>query len=142
MTQREDFLKALAANEDNTTVRLAFADWLDARGEHEEADRQRKWPMAKQWLVEFANKNNPPLDYPREPDEPIDLERFVPYELLLKRGLEAARDCYAEFRCGSNEGMRYALEAENKKFWECWSIVMGRPLPPGFVEKVGYTCGC
>ena len=54
MDQREAFLKALAENEDDTTTRLVYADWLDEQGEHEEADRQRKWPAAKEWLVRFC----------------------------------------------------------------------------------------
>src|SRR5205814_1124014 len=51
MNQRNAFLKALAKNEDDTATRLVYADWLDEHGEHEEADRQRKWPAAKEWLV-------------------------------------------------------------------------------------------
>ena len=44
MNERDAFLKHLAANEDDATARLAFIDWLDEQGEHEEADRHRKWP--------------------------------------------------------------------------------------------------
>ncbi len=56
--QRLGFLKALAQNEDETTTRLVYADWLDERGEHEEADRQRKWPVAREWLVQFCVWNS------------------------------------------------------------------------------------
>ena len=62
MSERDAFLKLLAENEDDTTARLVYADWLDEQGEHEEADRQRKWPAAKEWLVKFCQANNPPDD--------------------------------------------------------------------------------
>ena len=58
MNERKKFLKALAKNEDETTTRMVYADWLDDQGEHEEADRQRKWPAAKAWLVQFCRDHN------------------------------------------------------------------------------------
>ncbi|HEV3257586.1 MAG TPA: TIGR02996 domain-containing protein, partial [Gemmataceae bacterium] len=33
MNEREAFLKALAENEDDTTTRLVYADWLEERGD-------------------------------------------------------------------------------------------------------------
>lgn len=51
MTEQDRFLRALAENEDDTTTRLVYADWLEEHDEYEEADRQRKWPAAKQWLL-------------------------------------------------------------------------------------------
>jgi uncharacterized protein (TIGR02996 family) len=62
MNDREAFLRALKKNEDDTATRIIFADWLDEHGEHEEADRQRQWPAAKGWLVQFCQDNNPPAD--------------------------------------------------------------------------------
>ncbi len=50
----DSILKRLIEHEDDTATRLVYADMLDYEGEHEEADRQRKWPAAKQWLVRFS----------------------------------------------------------------------------------------
>ena len=55
---REDFLEALAANENDANLRLVFADWLDARGEHEEAAREREWFTAREWLGRFARMHS------------------------------------------------------------------------------------
>jgi len=53
MSTREAFLRALEADEDDVTTRLVYADWLEERGQTEEAERQRAWPAAKEWLVKF-----------------------------------------------------------------------------------------
>jgi uncharacterized protein (TIGR02996 family) len=38
MTEREALLRAIRASSEDNLVRLVFADWLDERGEHEEAE--------------------------------------------------------------------------------------------------------
>ena len=49
--------EALEENEDDLTTRLVYADWLDDQGEHEEADRQRKYVASVRWLMDFAKKH-------------------------------------------------------------------------------------
>lgn len=58
MNDQEAFLQALAANEDDVTTRMIYADWLDEHDQPEEADRQRKWPAAKAWLQDWVVKIN------------------------------------------------------------------------------------
>jgi uncharacterized protein (TIGR02996 family) len=70
MSDRDAFLRALANDEDDTPTRLVYADWLEERGEHEEADRQRKWPAAKEWLVRLCKYNNPTEDDPKNGSSP------------------------------------------------------------------------
>jgi uncharacterized protein (TIGR02996 family) len=104
VNERKAFLKALAQNEDDTPTRLVYADWLDENGEHEEADRQRKWPAAKQWLVQFCRENNPPAD-----EDPDDWTWVISYEELVKLGREAiqggGRRREYELPCGNNMDM-------------------------------------
>ena len=137
-SERKAFLKALTKNEDDTTTRLVYADWLDEHGEHEEADRMRKWPAAKEWLVRFCEENNPPDE--EDPDE-----WFISYETLLELGQEAiergGKDGYW-FSCGNNMGMCDALRDNCAEFWKNWSIVTGVPLPPDVEEKSGFSCAC
>ena len=57
MNEREAFLEAIAANQDDTLIRLVFADWLDEHGEPEEAERQRQWPEAKRRLDDICSKH-------------------------------------------------------------------------------------
>ncbi len=55
--EREAFLRAI--NElpwDDESARLVFADWLDEHGEHDEADRQRRWLTSERWLRDFAEE--------------------------------------------------------------------------------------
>ncbi|QJW94216.1 TIGR02996 domain-containing protein [Frigoriglobus tundricola] len=137
MNERKGFLKLLAENEDDLTTRLVYADWLDERGEHEEADRQRKWPAAKEWLVRFCRQNNPA-------DEQDTEEWFISYETLLELGREAVERDGRElwFSCGNNMGMCDALRSECGPFWKNWSIVTGVPVPPDAEARSSFSCAC
>src|SRR3954452_13144798 len=124
MNERKAFLKLLDKNEDDTTTRLVYADWLDEHGEHEEADRQRKWKAAKAWLVKFCEENNPPDG--EETDEWV-----IDYATLLELGREAvagAEKDWFGFSCGNNMGMCDALRDNAGEFWKNWSIVTGIPV--------------
>ena len=140
MNERDAFLKTLAQNEDDTPTRLVYADWLDENGEHEEADRQRKWPAAKEWLVRFCREHNP------DPDEEDPYEWVISYEELVELGRQAIKrtdeDGYYGFHCGNNMGMSYALQTNSREFWKNWSIVTGIPLPPDVENKSSFTCAC
>ena len=137
MSEREAFLKALEANEDDTTTRLVYADWLDEQGEHEEADRQRKWPAAKEWLVRLCQENNPANEH--DPDE-----WYISHEKLLELGLEAVSREDGDYwiHCMNNIDMCFALRSNSEEFWKNWSIVTGIPLPPDINEKSNFSCGC
>jgi uncharacterized protein (TIGR02996 family) len=138
VNERDGFLKLLTENEDDTTTRLVYADWLDDRGEHEEADRQRKWPAAKEWLVRFCEANN------HSPDEPDPYEWVITYETLLELGQEGVgrEDEWYGFSCGNNMTMCDALRENPGEFWKNWSIVTGVPLPQDIEMKSGFSCGC
>jgi uncharacterized protein (TIGR02996 family) len=136
--EREAFLKALADNEDDNFTRSVYADWLDENGEHEEADRQRKWPAAKAWVVRFCEKHNPP-----EGDDPDEYP--IPYKELLERARGAVEETDAEelwFHCGRNETMCDALRANRREFWKNWSIVTGVPVSEEKVDSSGFSCAC
>ncbi len=55
---RTVFLDAIEREPTNYDHRYAYADWLDERGEHEEADRQRNYQASEQWLREFAIRHS------------------------------------------------------------------------------------
>jgi uncharacterized protein (TIGR02996 family) len=136
MDLRDAFLRALAENEDDTSTRLVFADWLDEQGEHDEADRQRKWPAAKDWLVRFFRDHNQGDYY----------EQLNSYEQMMDLGRAAVAEAneqeFGPFDCGSNEGLCNALRANSREFWKNWSIVTGIPLPPGVEGKSYFGCSC
>ncbi len=134
---RSDFLRALAKDEDDTKVRLTYADWLDEQGEHEEAERQRKWPGAKQWLVAFCQEHNPRSEFGGAP---------ISYEQLIERGLMAVAEPNDEgelwIGCGDNEVMCDALRMHAREFWMNWSIITGLPVASDAETKTYFSCGC
>jgi uncharacterized protein (TIGR02996 family) len=139
MSLRNAFLKTLAENEDDTTTRLIYADWLDEQGEHEEADRQRKWPAAKAWLVRFCQDHNP------APDEEDPYEWVISYEQLLelgRKGVENATEGDIGFSCGNNQTMCDALRENCQEFWKNWSTVTGIPVPADIEEQSYFRCAC
>jgi uncharacterized protein (TIGR02996 family) len=150
LNERDAFLNALAENEDDTTTRLVYADWLEERGEHEEADRQRKWPAAKEWLVRVCRSFNPHPDDDNIDNEDLDEDNpysvfDITYEKLLKLGRKAVEEADERgigFYCGANEEMKDALRANSREFWKNWSVVTGIPLPPGVEEKSYFSCSC
>jgi uncharacterized protein (TIGR02996 family) len=128
--QRLRFLEALAINEDDVTTRLVFADWLDERGEHEEADRQRKWPAAKEWLARLCLENSG--------------DEGVSYDGVLAFGRHAVKEESASGRVSMtrNEALWSALRADSQEFWRNWSVVTGVPLPPSFEHKGFHSWAC
>ena len=129
MNLRDAFLKALAENEDDTTTRLVYADWLEEQGEHEEADRERKWPAAKEWLVRFCKEN---WQYPE-----------VFYKQLIEFGRQAAKEESPSDRVYlDNENMWHALQANSQEFWKNWSVVTGVPVPLDVEDKSSFSCSC
>jgi uncharacterized protein (TIGR02996 family) len=133
MIERDQFLRALAEDEDDTATRLVYSDWLEEHGEHEEADRQRKWPAAKQWLVVFCRDHN------------SSYEQVITYEDLLELGRAAVEQAHEEwfgFDCGNNETMCDALRTRSREFWQNWSVITGIALPAGSEMKYHFSCGC
>ncbi|MEZ6122939.1 MAG: TIGR02996 domain-containing protein [Planctomycetaceae bacterium] len=134
---KESFLAALQENEDDLTTRLVYADWLDENGEHEEAERQRQWTPAKEWLMEFCRQNNP------SPDDEDPYEYPISYDELIEQGRQAVaegRNGELWISCGNNESMCDALRSHSDEFWKHWSIVTGIDLPEG--PRGAYSCAC
>ncbi|MCA9067277.1 MAG: TIGR02996 domain-containing protein [Planctomycetaceae bacterium] len=137
--QHRAFLDILEKNEDDSTTRLIYADWLEEWGYCEEAERQRLWPQAKKWLVEFCEKN--------QGDE---YEWKLDYETLLEEGNRAYQYALEKdgeigvisLSCGNNETMCYALRANPDEFWKNWSIITGNPLPDEPEGNYGFRCAC
>ena len=122
MIEREAFLNWLVENEDDITTRLVYADWLDEQGEHEEADRQRKWPAAKEWLARFCK------EIPRY--EEFSYEGLIDFGRRVAKGEGSSGRVYLE-----NEALWDALKTHSQDFWNSWSVVTGIPLPPSLENK-------
>lgn len=125
MSDRDAFLEALTQNEDDAVLRLVYADWLDEQGEHEEADRQRRWPAAKEWLAKICDDT-------------------VTYPELLEFGHQIAQDgagagfertYFAGGAMCFTEPLWRKLDANRQAFFSNWSTVTGIPLPPSLQDK-------
>jgi uncharacterized protein (TIGR02996 family) len=120
--ERELILKRLVENEDDTAIRLVYADLLDDEGEHEEADRQRQWSAAKQWLVRFS--------------------KSFSYEELMEFGHRAVNETNSSQKTAVDEAMWADLKAHSQEFWDNWSVVTGVPLPRSLDNKEFETWEC
>src|SRR5438045_3487668 len=144
MDPRNAFLSALAENEDDTMTRLVYADWLEEQGEHEEADRQRQWPAAKKWLIQFCEQHNRWPDHGIYPDDSGDDDVWrISYQDIIRLGhqaLEKPDREYIGFSCGNNESMCNALRVNSASFWKQWSIITGIPLPADIETKSSFSC--
>jgi uncharacterized protein (TIGR02996 family) len=109
---RDNFLKALEENEGDINLRLVYADWLDDQGEHEEADRQRKWAAARDWLVKLGQKVS---DWYGDP---------YPALLDFGRRVSNAGEVHQ-----LHEQLGIVIEANEQDFWKNWSIVTGEEIP-------------
>jgi uncharacterized protein (TIGR02996 family) len=119
---QDAFLKALAADPDDAATRLVYADWLDEHGEHEEADRQRRWPAAKEWLVRCCKEHSRYED--------------LTCEALLEFGHKIASQASSSERVYFHSWPVWqALQGNSQEFWKNWSIVTGTPPPPGSETK-------
>lgn len=140
MNDQEMFLAALAKDEDDADTRMAYADWLEERGEVEEADRQRKWPAAKAWILEFHRTEG----YHRNRyDDEEDDERYTSFDELMERArIAAVVDKDYSFSLGRDEGLCDGLRQHKVKFWECWSTVTGISVDAEKAEDGWFSCGC
>ncbi|MCE9607697.1 MAG: TIGR02996 domain-containing protein [Planctomycetia bacterium] len=129
---KEDFLKALAANEnkDDANLRMVYADWLDEQGEHEEAHRERESLSGKEWLIRFARENSRSKTYT--------------YDDLLDFGRRAAVE-ESDAQIYLSREMCIALHENFVEFWRNWSLATGfsRPSIPAnreFRHNAPWAC--
>lgn len=161
MSTESAFLAALAADEDNETVRFAYADWLDDNDRPEDADRQRRWPAAKAWLVAFAARCGETCENYAEAVGHWDgrarrwvdsgvAGRWVP--ITYADVVRAGRDCQADpdgaaaFVQMGREAARDLLDDERCRavgeFWDAWSVVTGVPVRGGDRQRQPFSCSC
>ncbi len=129
MTERDAFLAAINATAwDDELPRLVYADWLDENGEHEEADRQRRYMPAERWLMGFAGQI---IDY--ETFEPMTYEALISAATAFLQ-IGSYHDMYLDKLDEVNE--------QKEEFWKNFEIVTGLTVPDGSRERMFFACTC
>jgi len=118
MTEQQAFLAALAEDEDDAGLRGIYSDWLEDHDLPEEADRQRQWPAAKKWLVDFADQCG--LTYWTK----------ITYQDVVAAGTNYADNGDYFVQMGSQKAQNLMANEETRQsYWRNWSIITDRPIP-------------
>jgi uncharacterized protein (TIGR02996 family) len=125
--QRQRFIDALARDEDDEATRLVFSDWLEERGEYEEAERQREWKSSKEWLRNFASEWN--FNY-------SEMIRAASAD-----GGDYSGSNYVVAR-GIDLHSRHELDDDEPRFWSHLSVLTGRSFDEAHREDFGWSCSC
>lgn len=135
MADREAFLAAIAEAPMDNVRRCIYADWLDERGEVEEATRQREWVQAFEHLSKnFVNpyweeSDGDPLSYSRVLDQIEHWQRSL---------IQSEEICF-----DTDEAPEHLYdENERRRFYYCLEIVTGTQLLPEIRARATFRCAC
>lgn len=116
--ERESFLEAIKREPKDFGHRYVYADLLDEHGDHEEADRQRRYEASEKWLRGFAKSHDDFYGAYDDDDEDVEGNFYHSYRQLL----------YFLKEHNSNEfflpfDTPYGFEDYSEELWEQFEVV-------------------
>jgi uncharacterized protein (TIGR02996 family) len=135
MNDRQAFLAAIQAEPLDHLLRCVFADWLDEHGEVEEANRQRQWVAAYEYL---ANNFVSYYGYEEGAEGPAHVLALQEIEYFVRSLVEEGGICFGSESLVENmwdETMR-------AEFYRSLEIVTGTTILPEVRERAGFRCAC
>lgn len=148
------FLTHIRISPEDDVLRSAFSDWLDEHDQPEEADRQRQWRKAKEWLTWLAGEFGGTGSEMEEEEQHYGPYRPITYEDVIKTGHDYI-DSGDYFTQQGSERARNMMGDKDIRclFWRHWETMTGRNLDEldpkerkWFVDYDGqpnpFSCSC
>jgi uncharacterized protein (TIGR02996 family) len=145
------FLAAIKVTPLDEAAHGAYADWLDEHDRPEEADRQRQWVKAFDFIKQFTREIHDGYEYDDDGERVPGSLKFD-YRKVMDE-VEWWRTCVTgeEQRYGLGRSIGFATDeapdmltdpATRKKFWECFYVLTGVQAPEELRNQKRYSCAC
>ena len=137
--QRNAFEKALLETPLDSLTRGVYADWLEEQGLDDEAQRQRDWTPAYDFLKKFADP------YALYVDEDTPTPKGYVYADVMREieGWKEQIQREGNVIFGSNYCQDTLHDPEIKeKFWRAFEVITGVSPPLKLRQREWYGCAC
>lgn len=145
MISQQVWDRSLDANPLDHNQRCIYADWLDEQGREDEADRQRKYVDAFNFLADFSRAYYDSWEHDDD-GERIPGTQTVNYKEILAEieywAETGTSDNGPSFGTTSAQSELHNNKDTREEFWQCVFIVTGIMASDEVKEQDWYHCAC